>query len=410
MRRILIAATALLVMLSTSAAGILAFGGQYRVSVVLASAANLVEGTLVKVNGFDAGTIESIDVADGKAKLTLGLDDDFAPLHDGAQVAITWKAVLGERLVDVHDGPEENATIPSGGMIPGGQQTPVELDNVLAALDQPTRDKVNSLVRNLDATLSGSEPDLNATLKTAGPAVAELGNVLRGLGTDGESIKQLVAQLNRTMEILAERDGDVAKVVDQLGGAVDQVAAQQQALGETIHGLPGTLKQAKTTLGNVPDTINDAVPLLDALRPATEKLPSVTANLRPLLADLRPAIGDLRPTLESASELLQHTPGLLDSSAATFPQIEQTFAGLGPALQYLRPYTPELAGFLTNWNSANANYDRNGHYARIYVTAGLENVNVNPGVLPPGTTKNLSPLPGELVDQSWTDAFGEAMR
>ena len=410
MRRILVAATAVLVMLSTSAAGILAFGGPYRVSVVLDSAANVVEGTLVKVNGFDAGTIESIDVVDGKAKLTLGLDDDFAPLHDGAQVVITWKAVLGERLVDVHDGPQDNPTIPSDGMIPGAQQSPVELDNVLAALDQPTRDKVNSLVRNLDATLSGSEPDLNATLKTAGPAVAELGNVLRGLGTDGESIKQLVTQLNRTMEILAKRDGDVAKVVDQLGGAVDQVAAQQQALGETIHGLPGTLKQAKTTLGNVPGTVNDAVPLLDALRPATEKLPSVTANLRPLLADLRPAIGDLRPTLESASELLQHTPGLLDSSAATFPQIEQTFADLGPALQYLRPYTPELAGFLTNWNSANANYDRNGHYARIYITAGLENGNVNPGVLPPGTTKNLSPLPGELVDQPWTDAFGEGMR
>ncbi|NMI00551.1 MlaD family protein [Pseudonocardia acidicola] len=410
MRRILLAATAVLLVLSTSAAGLMVFNGPYRVSVILDNATNLVEGSLVKVNGFDAGTVESIDVVDGKAKLTLDLNSDYAPLHDGAQATIVWKALLGERLVDLRDGPTQNATIPSGGMLTGKQQSPVELDTVLAALDPATREKLNSLTRNLNKTLSGSEPDLNATLKTAGPAIGALGDVLRGLGTDGDAVKQLVTQLNDTMAILARRDGDVAKVVDQLGGAVDQVVGQQQALGDTIHELPGTLQQAKTTLGNVPAAVDDAVPLLDALRPATEKLPSVARNLQPLLADLRPAIGDLRPTLESASELLKYTPGLLDSGATTMPEINRTMGGLGPALDYLRPYTPELAGFLTNWNSANANYDRNGHYARIYVTAGAENGNVNPGVLPPGTTKNLSPLPGELVGQPWTDAFGEGLR
>jgi phospholipid/cholesterol/gamma-HCH transport system substrate-binding protein len=410
MRRILLAATAVLLVLSTSAAGLMVFNGPYRVSVILDNAANLVEGTLVKVDGFDAGTIESIGVVDGRAKLTLELDSDFAPLHDGAQATIVWKALLGERLVDLRDGSTQNATIPSGGMLTGEQQSPVELDTVLAALDPATREKLNSLTRNLDKTLSGSESDLNATLQTAGPAIGALGNVLRGLGTDGEAVKQLVTRLDDTMAILARRDGDVAKIVDQLGGAVDQVVGQQQALGETIHELPGTLQQAKTTLGTVPDTVDAAVPLLDALRPATEKLPSVARNLRPLLADLRPAIGDLRPTLDSASELLKYTPGLLDSGSATMPEIDRTLGGLGPALAYLRPYTPELAGFLTNWNSANANYDRNGHYARIYVTAGAENANVNPGVLPPGTTKNLSPLPGELVGQPWTDAFGEGLR
>ncbi|MCF7550730.1 MlaD family protein [Pseudonocardia sp. WMMC193] len=410
MRRVLLALTAAVVVLSTSAAGFMAVNGPYRVSVVLDNATNIIVGSLVKVNGFDAGTVDAIEVVGGKAKLVLDLDGDHAPLHDGAQVSVTWKALLGERLVNITDGPDGNAEIPSGGMITGTQQSPVELDTVLAALDAPTRDKLNSLTRNLNETLAGSEPDINGTLKTAGPAVGALGDVLRGIGTDGEAVKQLVTQLNRTMEILARRDNDVARVVDQLGGAVDQVVAQRQALGDTLKQLPGTLDQAVTTLGNVPDTVDAAVPLLQALEPATEKLPSVSGNLRPLLADLRPAIGDLRPTLVSASRLLQETPGLLDLGATTVPELNTTFTGLTPALDYLRPYSPELAGFLTNWNSANANYDGNGHYARIYVTAGAENVNVNPGVLPPGTTKDLAPLPGSLVDQPWTDAFGEGMR
>jgi phospholipid/cholesterol/gamma-HCH transport system substrate-binding protein len=191
---------------------------------------------------------------------------------------------------------------------------------------------------------------------------------------------------------------------------VDQVVAQREALGGTLTELPGTLRQARTTLDSVPGTVDEVTPLLDALAPATERLPGVASDLRPLLSDLRPAIAELRPTLDAASELLQVTPGLLDSGTATVPELKETFSGLTPALDFLRPYTPELAGFLTNWNSANANFDRNGHYARIYVTAGAENVQVNPGVLPPGTTKNLIPLPGELVDQPWTDAFGEGMR
>ncbi|WP_226369825.1 MlaD family protein [Pseudonocardia oceani] len=410
MQRILTAVVVAVLVMATTAAGVLSFNGPYRVTVVLDNAANLIQGSLVKVNGFDAGRIEELDVVDGRARLSLVLDREYAPLHDGATVNVVWKALLGERLVNLTDGPAGNAEIPSGGMLTGEQPAPVELDTVLAALDPPTRERLNSLTRNLDDTLTDSEADLNATLRTAGPAIGALGDVLRGLGTDGEAVRQLVTRLNETMAILARRDGDVSRVVDQLGGAVDQIVAQREALGGTLQELPPTLRQARTTLDSVPGTVEEVTPLLEALEPATARLPGVAADLRPLLSDLRPAIADLRPTLDSASELLQFTPGLLDSGTATVPDIEQTVAGITPALAFLRPYTPELAGFLTNWNSANANFDRNGHYARIYVTAGAENVNVNPGVLPPGTTKNLAPLPGELVGQPWTDAFGEGMR
>lgn len=410
MQRILTAVVCAVLLLGTTAAGVLTFSGPYRVTVVLDNAANLIDGTLIKVDGFDAGVIEDLEVVDGRAQLTLALDREFAPLHDGATATVVWKALLGERLVNLTDGPVANAEIPSGGMLTAQQPAPVELDTVLAALDPATRDAVNSLVRNLDETLRGSESDLNATLKTAGPAIRALGDVLRGLGTDGEAVRQLVTRLNETMTILARRDGEVSRVVDQLGGAVDQVVAQREAVGGTLRELPPTLRQARTTLDSVPETVEEVTPLLEALEPATARLPGVAADLRPLLADLRPAIADLRPTLDSASELLRFTPGLLDGGTATLPGIDEAFTGLTPALDFLRPYTPELAGFLTNWSSANANFDRNGHYARIFITSGAENANVNPGVLPPGTTKNLAPLPGELVDQPWTDAFGEGMR
>lgn len=166
MQRILTAMVAAVLVLATTAAGVMSFNGPYRVTVMLDNAANLIEGSLIKVNGFDAGTIESLDVVDGRAQLSLVLDQ-YAPLHDGATAAIVWKALLGERLVNLTDGPVGNARS-SGGMLMGEQPSPVELDTVLAALDPPTRATLNSLTRNLDETLSGSEADLNATLRTAG--------------------------------------------------------------------------------------------------------------------------------------------------------------------------------------------------------------------------------------------------
>ena len=152
MRRMGIVALAAVMMFAAGAVAFAVNSG-YRVSVVLASATNLVEGGAVQINGFEAGRISGISVHDGKAVLTMDLDDDFAPLHDGAKVRVDWKAVLGERLLTVVDGPATNATIPDGGMLRGEMPVPMEFDQVLAALDQPTRDHLVSVVNKLDDTV-----------------------------------------------------------------------------------------------------------------------------------------------------------------------------------------------------------------------------------------------------------------
>lgn len=382
----------------------------YTVSAILPNAANLFEGGSVMENGNRIGTIDSIDVEGDQARVTFSLYDSAAPLHDGATVAVTWKAVLGERLLEVADGEEGSAEIPTGGMLTGDMAAPVEVDQVLAALDPPTRERLNSLVDNLDGTLQGSEGDINATVRAAGPALHGIGSVLRGLGTDGEAIRQLATQLNDTMGILAQRDQDIEQVVHGLGAATGTMVGEREQLAQSLELLPQTLRRANTTLGHVPGVVDEAVPLLDELAPATERLPAVAASLRPVLADLRPTIAELRPTLDAASELLQYTPGLLDTGTETLPQLNEAFTGLEPTLDFLRPYTPEFAGVMSNWGSMSANFDANGHYSRIFVQTGMEAANVNPGVTGPGVETNATPMPGELVDQPWADAFGSGMR
>ena len=402
-----IAVPAVLVAGSIAALGFV--NDDYEVKVALESATNVVEGAPIQVDGFDAGTVKKIEVKDGRALVTLSLDPDVAPLHDGAEVIVSWKAVLSERIVEVADGPADGAKIPDGGMLPGQMPAPTELDHVLNSLDTKTRKHLQNTLADLRSTVSGNEKDLNATLQSGGPALGELGELLQAVGTDGPAIEHLGTELNQLLTILAERDDEVTNIVTSLHDVTEKVASRRSDLRATLKALPSTLRQANTTLGQVPGAVDEAAPLLEDLEPVTKSLVPVSKDLAPLLRDLRPLAKDLRPTMVHLRDLLGVTPGLLDTTHATVPGLEKLLGQLVDPVAFLRPYSPEIAGFLTTWASFLSNYDENSNFARIHAGTGLSAPTDNPGVMPPGIVNDPYPEPGGIVGQPWTDAYGSEM-
>lgn len=378
----------------------------YNASVLLSSADNLVNGGWVTVNGFKAGKIDNISTENGKALVHFTLDGQDAPLHDGAKVTVEWKALLGERWVEIQDGPRSNATIPSGGMIPGQQAAPVNLDQILDALNPTTRQHLVSLIDQLNGTLQDHQSDARDTLLTAGPALQSLGQVLSSLGSDGPAIRGLVTETNGMVGTLAARDQEIRTVIDNLTNVTSATVAERSELATAIQELPSTLGAAQATLNEVPGVTKTTVPLLKELQPAASQLPSVARNLEPVLQNLTPTLQRLGPTLTAAQALLQFTPQLLDSASATLPGITDTTSYLQPALNYLRPYTPELAGWFEEWSGNGSRYDGNGHFVRFYLQEGATSFSDNPGIAPPGTEYDPYPPPGGNVNQPWTDAWG----
>ena len=122
----------------------------------------------------------------------------------------------------------------SGSLLTDVASEPVEMAEVLSALDAPTRKNLNTLIKNINATTSGHEADMKAALTTAGPAVEQLGGMLSDLGTDGEAIQQILTQSNRTMGILAARQRTLSQVVNNLHDASKTVVSRQKELGETL--------------------------------------------------------------------------------------------------------------------------------------------------------------------------------
>src|SRR5882757_1361135 len=188
----------------------------YHVKLVIPSAAQLVEGSPVWVNGLPAGSVEDISVQDGKAVVDASIDKRIAPLHEGTSSWVEWYSAVGERVMYLTPGPVRNAAIPSGDLYAPKATKQAEVDQVLAALDPPTRVKLDSLVNDLSGTVAGREDQLRATLDAAGPAVNALGGVLQGLGRDGQSIKDLVTQLNQVTQIATDHQSDIAASVRNL--------------------------------------------------------------------------------------------------------------------------------------------------------------------------------------------------
>lgn len=380
----------------------------YELKLMSPNAANLAEGSPVQVRGVEVGTVSSFEVLGDKALVTIGISGDRAPLHTGTRARVVWKSLVGERVVEVLPGPERNPTIPSGGVIEVGSEQ-VRVDQVLSALDAPTRAHLASTVRQLDRTLTPHSADLNQTLKQAGPAVGALGDVLKAVGQDGPAIRSLVTNLKKVTEPLAARQQQLQETVGDVTDMTGAVAPKEAQLRETLKQLPSTLNAAKKTLDRVPGAVDQTAPVLDDLRPATRQLTSVSKNLSPLLVDLRPTMAELRPTLGSASSLLKKTPAMLDSAQAVVPSLTDTVKQLNPAVDFLRPYTPSLAGWLSNWGNAFSGYDSRGHIFHGLVQAGTNSLDDNPGV-PVGLSVDEEPAPGDAGGQPWTDANGSGMR
>lgn len=382
---------------------------EYELKVLMPSASGTYAGATVMMDGQPVGQITDVGVQEDKALVTAAVDAAHAPLPAGTTARISWKSVIGARVLELLPGPEKNPSLPSGKMIVSKIER-VEIDDVLATLDGPTRERVQSLVKRMNHTLDGREQDINATLKTAGPAVDALGEVMRAVGEDGPAIRDLVTRLHGMTSELAERDTELGQTVQNLGQLTSATADKQQSLKAALTELAPTVRSATATLDDVPRAVDATAPLLRDLRPATEQLPRVAGNLSPVMAELRPTVAELKPTLASAQRLLQYTPDLLDNAHATLPGTNEAVTSLQPAVAFLRPYTPETMGWISNWAHVFGSQNSGGNYARALVTASATSFNDNPGVLPPGFKQDPRPAPGSIVGQPWTDANGDGIR
>ncbi|WP_406035018.1 MlaD family protein [Nocardioides sp. NBC_00163] len=383
-------------------------GPDYELTLLMPSASTAFKDGGVMINGQKVGHVTSVGVRDGQAEVKVAIDDEYAPLRAGTTARIKWASVLGTRMIELVPGARTNPEMPSGHLVTGNAEA-VDIDELLSTLDAPTRKQLQTLVAQLNKTLAGTQPDLQTTLTKAGPTVKAIADLLSAIAQDGPALKKVIKELHGVTANVSANDAELAASINNLNTLTSQIAGRQAELSQTIEKLPDTIDSATRALDAVPEPVDSTRTVLRTLRPSTDRLPAIAKQANPVLADVRPALAMLPGTLKDAQTLLQYTPGLVGDANAILPTATSALEQADPMVSYLRPYTPELVGWLSNWNGVFGSRDASGHYARALITASASSFDQNPGVMPPGMKQDSRPLPGSIAGQPWTDAEGDGI-
>jgi phospholipid/cholesterol/gamma-HCH transport system substrate-binding protein len=188
---------------------------------------------------------------------------------------------------------------------------------------------------------------------------------------DQESLSSFLSNASRTVGALARRRAELTALVGNANTTLGAIGDENVAFDESLALLPGTLRKANTTFVNLRATLDDLDPLVAASKPATKRLAPFLSELRPLVSAARPTVRDLSTLVRrpgpgnDLTDILQRAPRLEQVARPALANSITALRRSTPVLKTVRPYTTELVGWLRDFGVGAANYDANGHFARI---------------------------------------------
>lgn len=366
----------------------------HHVKAAFPSAISLVPGLDVQANGIDVGKISSVEYKDGQAIVGLGIDDSgIWPLHRGTTATIRYGTTAGNgtRRVDLVPGPKSAPELSEGGIIGADDtQAPVEFDEIFRTMNARTREHMQSLTGRTAQTLKGRGQRLNDAIATGAPALESAGGVFGDLAANDHELRSLITHTSRAASTLSGHKEQVAGLVTVASRTFDEFAANTRAVRDSIQQAPQTLRDARRTLARLDTSIDGLTDLVGDTAPGAAQLPG-------LATDARPAVRRLATTAPVVTELLRtgrragpDVTRMLTEGDPFARRLTPILADLAPMFACLRPYSPEIAGTMSNWAGYAQNYDDYGHYARMNVLGGPTSFTS----VPPLTTDTVTKIPG----------------
>ena len=285
------------------------------------------QGQTIRVSGIRVGDIAKTELVDGRAIVTMELDQEFSDLvREDATALLRPKTGLKDMFVELNPGTEkapvaeEGFTLPISGTLPD-----VNPDEFLSALDVDTRDYVKLLLDGAGDGLRGRGDDLGEALARFEPTYRDLAAVSTEVAGRRQDLRRLVNSLNRLNTELATKDDDLAELVDSSADVFSAFADERRNVTATVRELPTALRETEVGLAKVQRMARVLGPASEALRPvagaiqranaattpfAREAAPLLQADIRPFVREARPLIDDLAP---AAHDLAEAEPGLTRS-------------------------------------------------------------------------------------------------
>lgn len=366
---------ALIAVVAVVAIVVLSSGGGTQYRLIFQNAGQLVKGDDVQIGGRRVGGVSDILLTnDNQAEVVVSVDSPYAPLHQGttATIRLTSLSGVANRYIALSPGPNNAPKIPDGGRL-GVEQTTsvVDLDQVFNTLDPRTRRGLQQFIQGSATQYEGQGANVNASAKYLNPALSTTDQLVKEVTLDQATLERAIVAGASVTGAVAQRAPQLTSLVSNLNGMMGAIAAENGSLSQALAVLPDTLRQGNSTFVDLRSTLDDLEPLLQASKPAAAVLPRFFGQLTPLLNASVPTFQNLSKIVHQpgafndATDAVQHLPQLQAIGSPTFKRAILAMRAGQPVIDFLRPYSPDLVGWFRDFGQSAANYDANGHYARV---------------------------------------------
>jgi phospholipid/cholesterol/gamma-HCH transport system substrate-binding protein len=265
--------------------------------------------TEVKIAGVPVGVVSDVTHDDeGHVAVDMKIDADAVDkLGTAPAAAIRATTVLGGNfyleLTPGGDPGTFEGTIP-----PERTRVPVDLGQVIEALQPDARAGLQRSVDRLDATLQeGGRDAVRDVLRDAPAALEPAGEVfeaLRGTRGPGTDLTHVVSGLENTARTLTRQQGQLDAIVGSLRDTTAVLDRQRAPVAATMDGLAVDLTTARAGLADLEGTLRRLETTAESARPAARELAPLLAEADPVLVQARALVDDLRPVLAEARPLV----------------------------------------------------------------------------------------------------------
>jgi phospholipid/cholesterol/gamma-HCH transport system substrate-binding protein len=330
----------------------MAFGGAvplgpkgYRIGVEFDEATQLTEQADVRISGVPVGKVVKVgESPDGGIRAEIELRERYAPLPRDARATLRQKTLLGETFVELTPGTRGGPAVREGGTLPPGNVRPtVELDEVLRALDEPTRRDLKALLHGVaEGFERGGGERLSAALGELPGTTESAGDLLAILDAERGAVRSLVRDSGRAFGAVGRRRAETRALVRSGDALLATTAARRDDLERTLHILPTFLSELRLTLASAERAAGDAAPVVRSLRRAAPLAAPALRDVVALLPQLRGLLRDLDPALAAARPALPGLTRTIDDARPLVRALHVAARDLVPVADYLGAYKSEV--------------------------------------------------------------------
>jgi phospholipid/cholesterol/gamma-HCH transport system substrate-binding protein len=397
----------------------------FRVKAVFPSANSIRTNSPVRIAGVNVGKVKAIQRQPGTdaAIVTMEIDKQGLPIHKDATLKIRPRIFLeGNFFVDLQPGTPGTPTLGDGDTLPITQASdPVQLDQVLTALQQDTRKQLQELLDNYGRALTAKptaaqdaqqDPSvrgltaaaaLNQSYKYGGPAFKSTSIVNDAfLGEQPHDLSNLIAGLDKTTKGLDQNEASLKDLITNFNTTMASFASQSGNLRQSIHLLAPTLDTADKALTSLNSSFPNTRAFAREILPGVRETPATINASFPWIAQTRKLLGqsELRGLVQQLSPATADLARLTDRTLKLLPQADliakcatNVILPTGDIKIADGPLTSGAENYKEFWYAMvglageGQNFDGNGMYVRFQPGGGDQTIST--GTVGPYTNSQL---------------------